>query len=182
MSQKYFIQIIGGNATGKSTLAYKLTQQYKGDIKTVGKQYYISEKDNCVKGGADPMKVTNEQRRELLKDLWLQDTKIVLMQGMIVISKINMDYFKQLANQYQRNIIIVHLYGDNQKVIYPRLFKRSGGKQMTKKREKGIMDIQRKSIASSKYAKSIGLNVIQFEIKDDNSSDQILNILIRGLN
>lgn len=182
MSQKYFIQIIGGNATGKSTLAYKLTQQYGEHIKTVGKQYRISEKDNCVKGGADTMKATNDQRREILKDLWFQDTKIVLMQGMIVISKINMDYFKQLSNQHHRNIIIVHLYGDNQKVIYPRLFKRSGGKQMTKKREQGIRNIQKKSIASSEYAKSIGLNVIQFEIKDDNSSDQILNILIKELN
>lgn len=182
MNQKYFIQIIGGNATGKSTLAYKLTQQYKDDIKTVGKQYHISEKDNCVKGGVDPMKATNDYRRELLKDLWFSDADIVLMQGMIVISKINMDYFKELANQYNRNIIIVHLYGDNQKVIYPRLFKRSGGKQMTKKREQSINNIQKKSVSACKHAKTLGLNVIQFEIKDDNSSDQILNILIKELN
>ncbi len=175
MSEKWFITILGTNSVGKTTLAYNLCQHYKENISTVGKPYIISDKDGRVKGGVDPMKKTNDERRQMLKELWMTESKIVLMQGMIILSKKNMDYYKKLSQEHKRNILVIYLTADNQKVIYPRLFQRSGGKQMTKKRIDGIKSITSKSKNTANYAIEIGLNVLQFQIKDNNSSVQLIN-------
>ena len=66
---KYFIYIIGANATGKSSTAGWILDNFNNS-QAVG-SYKKRQMQGVYTGGADPIKVTNQKRREMLKTIWM---------------------------------------------------------------------------------------------------------------
>ena len=168
---KYFIQIIGANATGKSSLAGWIIDNFDNS-QAVGKYKKREQNSNLYKGGADPLKFTNQERRNLLQKIWMSDKNIILMQGMIVLSKLNIDYFLQLQEKFYRKIIIIHLFCSI-KVLQDRTYQRSGGKPKTKQKIENLREKTIRSASIAKYAEEKGLKVINVCCDDINAYDWI---------
>ena len=94
------IYLIGANATGKSSMTGWILNNFKNS-QAVG-IYKKRQIQGTYTGGADALKITNQKRRDMLQNIWMSDKDIVIMEGMIIISKLNIDYFLQLQKKFYR--------------------------------------------------------------------------------
>lgn len=154
---KYFIYIIGANATGKSSTAGWILDNFNNS-QAVG-SYKKRQMQGVYTGGADPIKVTNQKRREMLKTIWMSDKNLVLMEGMILLSKLNIDYFLQLQKKFYRKIIVIHLFCSLD-TLQERVFYRSKGKPKNQKRTNNLITKSNSSARIARYAEQLGLRVI----------------------
>lgn len=168
--KKHFIHLIGANATGKSSIAGWILDTFKSS-QAVG-EYKKKEVQGVYTGGADPMKATNNERRDVLKKIWMGDKDIVLMQGMIVLSLINIDYFLELQKKFHRDITIIHLFCSLD-TLQERVFHRSKGKPKNLKRTQNLINKSTGSARIARYAEQLGLNVINVCCDDIKAYDQL---------
>lgn len=132
---KTFVAIFGGHAVGKSSVVGSL-EKNKG-LWTLGK--YKSGYGDHPTGGADALKMTNEERLEEIKKQWETDTETIMVEGMIInYYKSFMVKYKELAEEFPRRIILVHLYCSLEET-YERVKNRSGGKEMNEKRKNNLI-------------------------------------------
>lgn len=176
---KYFIQIIGANATGKSSIAGWILDTYESSA-SVGK-YKRRQQQGIYAGGCDPLKATNQERREMVKELWIGDKDIVLIEGMIFLSNLNLEYFLQLQQEYYRKIIIVHLFCSLD-TLQERIFNRSKGKPKNFKRTQNLITKSTGSARLAKYAQHLGHTVIQMQCDKIQAYDKIKEKLKELLN
>lgn len=154
---KYFIYLVGANATGKSSMAGWIIDTFK-DSQSVG-TYKKQEAQGVYTGGADRLKTTNQERRQMLQKIWMTDKNLVLMQGMMVLSKLNIDYFMELQKKFHREIIVIHLFCSLD-VLQDRVFVRSKGKPQNVRRTKNLIKKSKDSAKIARYAEQKELKVI----------------------
>lgn len=157
---KCFIQLIGTHCTGKSRVVSSIALSY--GIKFQSGLFSETEDNTCMllgrytkrpnknyTGGYDAVSHTTEQRKEHIKKLWESNYKIVMVEGFLL------GYFNVYLNWYKtlepkRKVILIFLE-PSLDTIKERLFKRSGGKPWSKKREDhvvGKMKVCTKTIES----------------------------------
>lgn len=167
---KYFIYLVGANATGKSSMAGWIIETFENS-QSVG-TYKKREAQGVYTGGADPLRATNNERRQMLQKIWMTDKNLVLMQGMIVLSKLNIDYFIELQEKYHREIIVIHLFC-SLNTLQERVFHRSKGNPKNVRRTQNLITKSKDSAKIARYAEQKGLRVINVCCDDIKAYDQL---------
>ena len=160
------IYLIGANATGKSSMTGWILNNFKNS-QAVG-IYKKRQIQGTYTGGADALKITNQKRRDMLQNIWMSDKDIVIMEGMIIISKLNIDYFLQLQKKFYRKIIVIHLFCSLD-TLQKRIYERSKGKVQSEKRTKNLIDKTKISEKVAKYAESLRLKDLHIYCDDINA-------------
>ncbi len=183
MSQnKYYITLFGSNSVGKSSTAGWLSKEglpeHNISCSTAGK-YNKRQGRNYYTGGADSLKekgksMTDEQRQNLIKELWASDVDVVIGEGMMLSGRKELRCYKQYKNEIKdRQIIVIHLYADLEQ-LGRRVTQRSGGKEFTKLRRDRInsrLKASRKII--DEFKGDPELNIYEFDVTNKQVYPQI---------
>lgn len=191
-NKKYYVTLFGANAVGKSSTTGWLANQGLPEngitcatagkyAKRNGRKYYT--------GGADSLhskqrgkSMTDQERQELIQELWASDADVVIGQGMMLSGRKELKYYKQYKKEIKdRQIIVIHLYADIEE-LGNRVTQRSGGKEFTKLRRDRIMSrlkSSRKIIDECKEDPE--LNIYEFDVTDPNKYTEIRQKLLEVL-
>lgn len=173
-----FIQIFGGHAVGKSSIAGYIKEKYNKNICVLGK-YKKSKTSIFYTGGMDALSYTNEQRFDYIKEEWMkEENKIILCEGMII------SYFESFFKKYydlqkikKRKVIALYLFCSKEKML-ERIEKRSGGKQLNEKRLNNI-------VSKARHANILYNKLLPYEdfikIKSDTTDDEKFEIIKKDL-
>lgn len=103
------IHLIGGNSSGKSGVTGALIQKYP-EIVALGKYKESNTTKGVYTGGLDAMKMTTEERFDLIKKKFASNIPVIIVEGMMTI------YYESFFKKYyelqkikDRDILVVHL-------------------------------------------------------------------------
>lgn len=123
-----FIQIIGGHAVGKSSLAGHIRDNFKHNITVLGKYSHSQTTHGLLTGGMDMYGKTTKERLDAIKAAFLSSIPVVVAEGaMINAWDPFITTYQELQQTRKREVYIVHLYASMEKVC-ERVEKRSKGK------------------------------------------------------
>ena len=160
------LHIMGGHASGKSTLAGKFINL--PDTVVLGK-YSKSKTFDGMTGGMDMLKATQEERFNLIKKEWLGDKKNVILEGMMCIyNKSFFSRYKELQAIKKRKVYAILLESKTDKVI-ERISKRSKGKVFDEKRSRHINSKARGARKNYNKLNPMEYEKLEFDTTDENN-------------
>ncbi|KKN00224.1 hypothetical protein LCGC14_1139960 [marine sediment metagenome] len=173
-----FINILGGNATGKSGIVGRIKQKYDNKVIALGKYSRSKTSIGLLTGGMDMYGSTQIQRFSYIKRHFLSNKQVLLCEGFIVVFYESfLSKYYELQKIKHRTVYAILLHADLD-VLQKRLFKRSKGKEFTTKRLKNLNS--KASSANASYNKLIETDTYKktkFDTSDPKIFDEVVNYI-----